>query len=126
MIVRASLSATTLGGRWLLLARVAWAILAVIILGLDVAGIPYAYAQYMKTCTGPACAESGRLTPEGIQDLQQLGISPQFYAAYIGVGLAITVTLVLPHRREARNYRLVMRPALSDADGIMPMGYDIR
>ena len=80
----------------------AWAILAVIILGLDVAGIPYAYAQYMKTFTGQACAESGRLTPEGIQDLQQLGISPQFYAAYIGVRLAITVTLVFPRTGERR------------------------
>ena len=94
MSTRASSSVNTFSGHWLLLARAAWAILAVIILGLDVAGIPYAYARYMKTCTSAACAESGRLTPEGIQDLQQLGISPQFYAAYVGVGLAIIVALV--------------------------------
>jgi hypothetical protein len=81
-------SSTTIRGRTLLLARAAWVILAVIILGLDAVGIPHAYARYRKTCTSTACVESGRLTPEGVQDLQQLGISPEFYAAYVGVGLA--------------------------------------
>jgi hypothetical protein len=87
-------SSTTIRGRTLLLARAAWVILAVIILGLDAVGIPHAYARYRKTCTSTACVESGRLTPEGVQDLQQLGISPEFYAAYVGVGLATVVTLV--------------------------------
>ena len=84
----------TLRGRPLLLARVAWVVLAVIVLGLDAAGIPYAYARYKETCTGAACDNSGRLTPEGLQDLQQLGISPEFFAAYVGVGLSTVVTLV--------------------------------
>jgi hypothetical protein len=73
---------------------VAWVVLAAVVLGLDAAGIPYAYAQYQETCTGAACVNSGRLTPEGLQDLQQFGISPEFYAAYVGVGLSTVVTLV--------------------------------
>jgi hypothetical protein len=83
-----------LSGRPLLVARVAWVVLAAVVLALDAAGIPYAYAQYKEPCTGPACADLGRLTPEGLQDLQQVGISPEFYAAYAGVGLSTIVTLV--------------------------------
>ena len=35
----------TLRGRWLLLARVVWVTLAAIVIGLHIAGIPYAYAR---------------------------------------------------------------------------------
>jgi hypothetical protein len=84
----------TLRGRPLLLARIAWVVLAAVVLGLDAAGIPYTFALYSETCTGAACVESGRLTPAGAQDLQQSGISPEFYAAYVGVGLSTVVTLV--------------------------------
>jgi hypothetical protein len=68
--------------------------LATVVLGLDFAGIPYTYALYRETCTGAACVESGRLTPEDVQTLQQSGISPEFYDAYVGVGLSTYVTLV--------------------------------
>jgi hypothetical protein len=84
----------TLRGRPLLLARAAWVVLATVVLGLDAAGIPYAYARYREICTGAACADPERLTPEGVQNLQQFGISPEFYAAYVGVGLSTVVTLV--------------------------------
>ncbi len=87
-------ASTTIRGRSLLLARAAWVVLAAIVLGLDAAGIPYAYARYQEPCTGPACVNSGRLTPESLQDLEQFGISPEFYAAYAGVGLSTVVTLV--------------------------------
>ena len=83
-----------LRGRPLLLARVAWVVLAAVVLGLDAAGIPYAYARAKEICTDAACADPGRLTPEGVQDLQQFGITPEFYAAYVGVGLSTVVTLV--------------------------------
>ena len=83
-----------LRGRPLLLARIAWVVLAAVVLGLDAAGIPYAYARAKEICTSAACVESGRLTPEGVQDLQQFGILPEFYAAYVGVGLSTVVTLV--------------------------------
>jgi hypothetical protein len=83
-----------LHGRWLLVAPVAWGVLAFVVLGLNAAGAPYAYALYTEVCTGPDCAGSGLLTVEGVQELQRLGISPEFYAAYVGVGLSAVVTLV--------------------------------
>jgi hypothetical protein len=83
-----------LRGRRLHFARAAWIVVAVAVLGLDAAGIPYAYALYRETCMGAACVDSGRLTQEGARDLQQLGISPEFYAAYVGVGLSVFVVLV--------------------------------
>lgn len=86
----------TLRGRRLSLARVAWIALAAIVLGLDAAGIPYAYARARDVCTGPDCAgaDIGRLTPEGLRTLQDLGLSAELYAAYAGVGLSTLVTLV--------------------------------
>ena len=87
-------SSTEIRGRSLLLARAAWVVLAALVLGLDVAGIPYSFAFYQETCTGSGCEDAGRLTPEGIRDLEQFGLSPEFYAAYVGVGLSTLVTLV--------------------------------
>ena len=87
-------SSTEIRGRSLLLVRAAWVVLAAVVLGLDVAGIPYSFAFYQETCTGAGCEDSGRLTPEGVRALQEFGLSPEFYAAYVGVGLSILVTLV--------------------------------
>ena len=84
----------SLRGRPLLLARATWVLVAAVVLGFNAAGIPYAYALYKETCASVACAELGRLTPEGLQDLQEVGISPEFYAAYVGVGIQIAVMLV--------------------------------
>jgi hypothetical protein len=91
--VRTDAPSNTIRGRPLL-ARVAWVVLAAVVLGLNAGAIPYAYAQYKEICTGAACADPGQLTPEGLKDLQQSGISPEFYAAYAGVGLSTVVTLV--------------------------------
>ncbi len=76
--------------------RVAWVVLAALVLGLDAAGIPYAYARYESVCTRSAevCLEDSMLTPEGVRELQELGISREFYAAYQGVGLQTIFTLV--------------------------------
>jgi hypothetical protein len=75
---------------------VAWVVLAVLVLGLDAAGIPYAYARYERVCTRSAevCLEDRLLTPEGLRELQELGISREFYAAYQGVGVETVFTLV--------------------------------
>jgi hypothetical protein len=94
MTARPDAPSNALRGRPLLLARIAWVVLAAVVLGLDAAGIPYAYARYREICRSAACAEPGRLTPEGVQNLQQFGITPEFYAAYVGVGLSTVVTLV--------------------------------
>ncbi len=73
-----------------------WVILAVVVLGLDAAGIPYGYANYASLCTQGArvCAEDGLLTPAGARELGELGISRSFYAAYQGVGVETVFTLV--------------------------------
>ncbi len=63
--------------------RAAWVVLAVIVIGLNVAGIPYAYDQAASV-----------LTAENARELRELGISREFYAAYDGVGLPTAVTLV--------------------------------
>jgi hypothetical protein len=88
-------SSNALRGRSLLLARSAWVAMAAVVLGLNAAGIPYAYALYQGPCTGAACVDDSlRLTPEDIQSLREVGISPEFYAAYAGVGIKTVVTLV--------------------------------
>ena len=76
--------------------RVAWVVLAVVVLGLDAAGVPHVYARYENVCTRSVevCAEDSLLTPEGAQELEELGLSRGFYAAYQGVGLETAFTLV--------------------------------
>jgi hypothetical protein len=75
--------------------RVGWVILAVVVLGLDAAGIPYAYGYYAEVCTldPQICFDEGLLTPEGARELGELGLSRGFYAAH-DVGLSTIVTLV--------------------------------
>jgi GAF domain-containing protein len=69
--------------RWLVLARAAWVLLAALITLLIVASIPFEYAYYKSICTSTVCAtDSKRLTLEGVQALQALGLSAGFYAAY--------------------------------------------
>ena len=76
--------------------RAAWVVLAVIVLGLDAAGIPYVYARYETVCTRDAevCFEDSLLTPEGARELGEVGLSRAFYAAYQGVGDETVFTLV--------------------------------
>jgi hypothetical protein len=85
---------TPLRGRWLVFARVGWVVLAALTLGLDAAGIPYAYAQYKSVCTSAACADDfDRLTPDRLQALQDFGLSADFFAVY-SVALLVVATLV--------------------------------
>ena len=78
------------------LLRVAWVVVAILVLGLDAAGIPYAYARYADICTRSAefCNGEGLLTLEGVRALQEFGFSRSFYASYVGVGVQTVVTLV--------------------------------
>ena len=77
------------------LLRATWLVVAVIVLGLDAASIPYAYARYKTVCLRGVefCQDEGLLTPEGARALQELGISRGLYAAH-DVGLSTVVTLV--------------------------------
>ena len=76
--------------------RIAWVVLAVVVLGLDAAGIPYTYGEYVDVCTRSAevCAEDGLLTPQDAKRLGELGISRSFYAAYQGVWVETSLTLI--------------------------------
>ena len=76
-------SPSVLSRRWLLIVRAAWVVLAAIVLGLDLAGIPYAYEQAASV-----------LTAENARELRELGISREFYASYNGAGLSTFVTLI--------------------------------
>jgi hypothetical protein len=81
----------------LLLVRSVWVVLAFSLLGLNVAGLPYAYSKYKSVCTSAACAHSEgtlRLIPEGVRALQDFGLSPEFYGAYVGVVVPVVSALV--------------------------------
>ena len=83
-----------LRGRWLLIARVAWVLAAITVLGLDAAGLPHAYARLDMVCHSSACAGSDEvLSPEDAGDLRELGISLDFYAGTT-VELSILGTVV--------------------------------
>jgi hypothetical protein len=76
MNARTTQRTATLRGRWLLLARVAWVALTAIVIGLHVSGIPYSYARQTGNLN------FGRFTPEQLQAFENLGLTPEFYAAY--------------------------------------------
>src|SRR5215212_6953685 len=83
-------------GRSPLILRSTWVALAAIVLALNAAGLPASYAKYKSVCTSAACTHSeeiARLTPEGVRALRDLGLSPEFYGAYVGVVLPEVVAL---------------------------------
>src|SRR5215211_1538718 len=76
MSPRPSPPSTTLRGRWLLFACLSWVVVASIVIGLHVAGIPYAYARTINNLN------FDRLTTEQVRLFKYLGLTPEFYAAY--------------------------------------------
>jgi hypothetical protein len=87
MSARPSQPASTLRGRWLLLARLAWVALTASVVGLQVAGIPYDYARSLGS------SNFGRLSPEQVRLFKNLGLTPEFYAAYT-VAIPVSTMLV--------------------------------
>jgi hypothetical protein len=70
-------------GRWLLLARIVWVAVAVLTAGVFISGLPSEFARLQAPCTtATACAWVPRLTAENAQQLGELGISVDFFAAY--------------------------------------------
>jgi hypothetical protein len=91
MSARPSQPASTLRGRWLLLARLAWVALTASVVGLQVAGIPYFYARTINNLN------FDRLTTEQVQLFKNLGLTPEFYAAYtvaLPVGTMVVFTAI--------------------------------
>jgi signal transduction histidine kinase len=74
---------TTLHGRWLVLARVAWVAVTVLTAGVFVVGIPGEFARLQVPCTGGvSCVWVPRLTAHKAQQLGELGLSTDLFAAY--------------------------------------------
>src|SRR5215210_5453620 len=87
MSARTTQPPAALHGRWLLLARVAWVALTAIVVGLHVAGIPYFYAREIGNLN------LGQLTSEQARVFENLGLTPEFCAAYT-VALPVGTMLV--------------------------------
>ena len=91
MSARPSPPSTTLRGRWLLLTRLAWVAVASIVIGFHVAGIPYAYARTINNLN------FDRLTTEQVRLFKNVGLAPEFYAAYtvaLPVGTMVVFTAI--------------------------------
>ena len=75
---------TRLHGRWLILARVVWVMLAALTLGLLIASIPSTFAFLHIVCTGAiaTCRNNGQLIPVDLHTIQAVGFSIDFYATY--------------------------------------------
>src|SRR5260221_9484083 len=74
-------SEARLHGRWLLIARVGWVALTLLVLTLNAIAIPQADALLQAICQPGALCING-LTAANLRQLQQLGLSPGFLAAY--------------------------------------------
>jgi hypothetical protein len=72
---------TRLSGLWLLIGRVAWAILVMLTLASFVVLLPSYYTQLQTVCTNPTCALV-QPTPESVHAMQQLGLPGSLYATF--------------------------------------------
>jgi hypothetical protein len=85
MSPRAHPPPTTLGGHWLLFARVAWVVVAIMALAIVVFSVPSSFEHYSSVCTAASevCSEQEAVdqpTPEGVRALQDAGLSGRTYA----------------------------------------------
>ena len=74
--------------RGLFIARVGWLAIAALTVGLFVAGIPVEFAQLQHGCPTMACASSGGVASVDLRIIEELGLSPNFFALY-GVALEV-------------------------------------
>jgi signal transduction histidine kinase len=72
---------------WIILARIAWAVAALLALGLLIASLPsyftYLHTLNMSGTTDTRLGPIGQLTTSGLQQYQALGLSLDFYAWYL-------------------------------------------
>jgi signal transduction histidine kinase len=83
---------TPLRGHRLSIVRVVWIAVTVLALATFVASVPAAYAQFHNVCPDSGCAGEWRIQNDDVSALQDLGLSPSFYAAY-NAGLNVVYTL---------------------------------
>jgi signal transduction histidine kinase len=83
---------TRLHGRYLLLARITWAFVAVLTVVCIAVSIPAEFAQLQTVCRTGACHPAA-LTPANVSELGEVGLSVGFYAGYlIAVELIFAIT----------------------------------
>ncbi|HEY6712348.1 MAG TPA: hypothetical protein VI055_08765, partial [Rubrobacter sp.] len=86
MSSHASPPPTTLRGRQLFLARLAWVVLAITALAIVVFSVPSSFEHYSSVCTAASevCSERAvdqpQPTSEGVRALQDVGLSVRSYA----------------------------------------------
>src|SRR5919112_957009 len=82
----------TLHGRWLLLARVAWVVVALLYVGVFITGIPSEFARLQTPCTDTvSCSLIPHFTGQKAQELKELGLSAEFFATYfVAIEVAFT------------------------------------
>jgi hypothetical protein len=82
----------TLRGRWLLLACVVWVVVALLYVGVFISGIPSEFARLQTPCTDAvSCNLIPHLTMQKVQELKDLGLSAEFFAAYfVAIEVAFT------------------------------------
>ena len=71
---------TTLHGRWLTVARVAWVTIAVLAVGIFAAAVPYDFQELQRVCVADDCKVDVQLRPADARALEDLGLSIDFYA----------------------------------------------
>jgi hypothetical protein len=76
-------------GRWVTLARWAWAALAVFVILLLALGVVIRYAE-LVTVTPEAAIAFGQLRPQDLSELARLNIAPEMYAAYFTLAELVT------------------------------------
>src|SRR5918995_355308 len=74
--------ARPLRGRSLILARAAWVVVVALAVSLFVAGVPAEFALLHEPCPTARCT-TGQLPPAGLRALEDLGLSPSSFAAYL-------------------------------------------
>ena len=75
---------TSLRERWLTLARFVWVAVALLTVGVFVSSIPSEFARLQSPCTDTvSCSWLLRLTAENVRELRELGVSVNFFAAYL-------------------------------------------
>src|SRR5215210_5945714 len=83
---RASPPLTTLRGRWLLLARLAWIAVAITALAIVLFSVPSSFEHYRSVCSAASevCSERavGQPTPEGVRALRDMSLSVRSYALF--------------------------------------------
>ncbi len=74
------IGAVRLRGRWHYAARIVWAALAVLTLGLFIAGLATEITHVRSICPTASC-RTGALTPAMVRELHRIGLSPAGFAS---------------------------------------------